>query len=425
MRSNKSFSAAKSIFVIFVTLLLASVVVPAQTQAAKFKVLHTFHGKDGAIPFGLLVRDGAGNLYGTTADGGSGSGLCISFVQGCGTAFKLNQFGEELWVHSFNFTNGAEPLAGMVRDRAGDLYGTTVSGGNTKCYQYGCGTLFKLDAGGKEKVLHEFRGSDGEFPEALLTRDAAGNLYGTTYLTPGNIFKVDPAGKLTVLYTFTGYADGCNPSPGVIVDAAGNLYGVATTGGSAYCGYGDGVIFELGTANNLTVLHTFAGADGSQPDSVLLFDKSGNLYGTTYSGGTSDVCEAGCGAVFKLAPNANGTWTESVLHSFCSEEGCADGWYAGRGPLAMDATGNLYGTTEEGGTNGCGGYGCGVVYKLDPSGQETVLYKFMGGKDGVGPEQGVVIDKGGNLYGVAGNGGDSSCPVNGAHGCGVVFKLTP
>ena len=220
--------------------------------------------------------------------------------------------------------------------------------------------------------------------------------------------------------------------PGVIVDAAGNLYGVqATTGGSAYCGYGaNGVIFELGTANDdlqcciplpgPTAPTRFARA--SRP--TLRQIRQPSMAQPT-AAGLAMCARLGCGAVFKLAPNANGTWTESVLHSFCSEEGCADGWYAGRGPLAMDATGNLYGTTEEGGTNGCGGYGCGVVYKLDPSGQETVLYKFMGGKDGVGPEQGVVIDKGGNLYGVAGNGGDSSCPVNGAHGCGVVFKLTP
>jgi uncharacterized repeat protein (TIGR03803 family) len=426
MQSKKLPLRAKTVFAIFVTLLLASIVVAAQTQATKFKVLHTFHGKDGAIPAGLLARDSVGNLYGTTGRGGDAKGLCVSFFPGCGTAFKLSQSGKLLWSHSFNFTDGGEPLAGLMRDSAGNLYGTTVMGGDTKCYQYGCGTVFKLDSAGKEKVLQKFsRGDDGEFPEALLARDTAGNLYGTTYDTPGTIFKVDATGNLTVLYTFTGYADGCTPYAGVILDASGNLYGAAESGGSGYCGYGDGVIFELDTTRHLTVLHTFGGGDGAEPDSVLLFDKSGNLYGTTFYGGSSNVCQNGCGTAFKLAPNDDGTWAESVLHSFCSAEACADGLFPERGPLAMDAAGNLYGTTGNGGTNGCGGYGCGVVYKLDTSARETVLYRFTGGTDGAGPFSGVTMDTTGGLYGVAPNGGDSRCAVNSGSGCGTVFELIP
>jgi len=415
------------VFAIFSVFLLATTLVQPAHAKPRFKVLHTFHGKDGAIPYGLLARDSAGNLYGTTSGGGDGKGLCASYFLGCGIAFKLNKIGQLLWSHSFNLRSGVEPLAGMTRDSAGNLYGTTVLGGDTTCYQYGCGTVFELDTAGKERVLHEFNGSDGMFPEPLLARDAAGNLYGTTPYGPlGNIFKIDTKGELAVLYTFTGYADGCYPGTGVILDTAGNLYGTAAGGGSGFCDYGAGVVYELDTAGNLTVLHTFGGSDGAQPDSVLRFDKAGNLYGTTYSGGNSNVCQGGCGTVFKLTPNSDGTWMESVLHSFCSAGECADGWYPGRGPLTINATGNLYGTTLLGGASACGGgYGCGVVYELDPSGQETVLYSFTGGKDGGYPPPGVAMDKAGNLYGVAARFADTRCKDGDGQGCGVVFKLTP
>jgi uncharacterized repeat protein (TIGR03803 family) len=426
MRS-KNRLAANLIFAVLLTFALAAAIVPTQARAQKFKVLHTFHGKDGANPFGLLVRDAFGNLYGTTANGGDGKGLCTSFFYGCGTAFKLAPTGKELWVHSFNLTNGEGPLAGMTRDPSGNLYGTTYLGGDTKCYQYGCGTVFELDKAGKmERVLHKFTGgADGMFPEPLLARDAAGNLYGTATSPLGKIFKIDTAGKLTVLYTFTGGSDGCVPYPGVILDATGNLYGTTAAGGSGFCDSGDGVVFELDTSGSLIVLHTFGGGDGANPGSALVFDPAGNLYGTTLNGGTG-CGGVGCGTVFKLSPNGDGAWTESVLHSFCSLSGCVDGNSVGRGPLAVDAAGNLYGTAYFGGSHPCSGGGCGLVYKVDASGHETVLYNFTGGKDGAFPFPGVVMDKSGNLYGVAVGYGDSSCPDGkGVGGCGVVFKLTP
>ena len=173
-------------------------------------------------------------------------------------------------MHSFTFANGMQPRAGLLRDGAGNLYGTTMLGGDTRCYKYGCGTVFELDkTGTKEKVLHKFAGGVDEFfPESLLAKDAAGNLYGTT--SQGSVFKVDMARKETVLYNFLG---GCDPGPGAILDAAGNLYGVGTG-----CEGGYGEVFELDTTGTLTILHAFGGGDGAQPISVLLFDSRGNLY---------------------------------------------------------------------------------------------------------------------------------------------------
>lgn len=181
MRSKNSFSAGKPTFVVFLIFLLA---VAAQTARAQtFKVLHTFHGPNGASPLGVLVRDAAGNVYGTT--GGGGAGKCSRF--GCGTAFKLNKAGQQVWLHSFEGGDGRGPSAGLLRNATGNLYGTTEFGGKftQTCggvQAGGCGVVFKLDRIGQETVLHKFNGtSDGYFPGALLIEDAAGNLYGTTF----------------------------------------------------------------------------------------------------------------------------------------------------------------------------------------------------------------------------------------------------
>jgi uncharacterized repeat protein (TIGR03803 family) len=421
MQSKKSFSAGKPTFVIFMTLMLVSAIVPTQAQAQKFKVLHTFHGANGAGPEGQLVRDAAGDIYGTASAGGAG--ICDG-GHDCGTAFKLDKTGKQVWQHNFAGKNGFGPSAGLLRDAAGSLYGTTVFGGNTRCSSLGCGTVFKLDSGGGETVLHKFTGTNGDgfFPEPLLARDDVGNLYGTTSDGGGlgMIFKIDKTGKETVLYDFTGGSDGCFPDPGVILDTAGNLYGVAFQGGAGFCNSGYGVVFELDTSGELTVLHTFGGGDGAYPNSVLLFDSSGNLYGTTKAGGSSTVCGGGCGTVFELSPQPEGSWTESVLYSFCSLSSCADGEEPFKGPLIRDAAGNLYGTAYFGGT-----YDDGVVFKLDATGKETILHTFTGGADGAGPAAGVIVDKAGNLYGTTAFGGDRNCALGNGAGCGVVFKLIP
>jgi len=421
MRSKKPFSAGNPAFVIFITLLLASAIVPTQAQAQKFKVLHTFYGPNGAGPTGQLARDKAGNLYGTTGAGGTGK-CKLSFDNRCGTAFMLDKAGKQVWLHSFNGKDGEEPLEGLSRSAGGDLYGTTYLGGDTECYEYGCGTVFSLGQNGKEKLLHQFTGApDGWFPRGPLTSDAEGNLYGTTQQggssgDVGTAYKVDSTGKETVLYSFTGGTDGCYADGGVILDAAGNLYGATGGGGDPGFCVGYGVVFKLDPAGTLTVLHAFGGGDGSGPGS-LIFDPAGNLYGTTEEGGSSDVCNGGCGTVFELSPNENGGWTETVLYSFCSLENCADGQRPAAG-LVRDKEGNLYGTTEDGGINDNG-----VVFKLDTTSRESVLHSFTGGSDGFQPSGVLVRSPAGTLYGVATGGGDTNCfPPD---GCGLVFRLTP
>jgi uncharacterized repeat protein (TIGR03803 family) len=427
MQSNK-FSAARAIFAIFVTLLLASAIAPAQTQATKFKVLHTFKGApdDGAAPLGALVRDGDGNFYGTTTSGGSGRGFCTNYG-GCGTAYKFSKSGEKIWLHSFTFPKGFSPEAGLLRDKTGNLYGTTDAGGDTSCPSEfdGCGTVFKLDATGKETVIHKFTGSpDGWGPgEQPLVEDASGNLYGTTGLGGeygfGSVFRIDKAGTEKVLYSFTCYSDGCGPN-GVILDASGNLYGVAFDGGVAFGNSGYGVVFELDASANFSVLHTFeSGGDGANPDSALAFNSMGSLYGTTQNGGSEECGGTGCGTVFEVSPQSGGGWSESVLYAFCSLSGCADGERPLFGPITIDNSGNIYGTTYFGGKADDG-----VVFKLDASRHETVLHSFTGGRDGAFPITGLIRDNAGNLYGTAVRGGDPSCQTK-YSGCGTLFKIAP
>jgi len=433
MQSKKPYSAAKIVFATLAAFLLASIFASTGAQAQKFKVLHTFHGSDGVNPIGQFVLDSAGNIYGTTGEGGSGN--CENF--GCGTAFKMSKVGKLLWQHSFSGTNGRAPVAGLLRDAAGNLYGTTGYGGklNNHICPDGirCGVVFELDKSGQETVLHKFTGPpDGYIPQALLVGDSAGNLYGTTYLGGasggyGTVFKVDAKGGETILHSFAGPPDGGGDGAyvytGVIRDETGNLYGVTDAGGE----YGGGTVFKLDSAGGETLLYSFeCGADGCGPDSVLLADAAGNLYGTTKDGGNLSCGGGdGCGVVYKLSPQENGGWVETVLYSFCSLSSCTDGSLPFKGPLVRDANGSLYGTAMWGGNSGCNDTGCGVVFKLDAAGKETVLHTFTGGSDGAYPYSGLTMDSAGNLYGAALEGGDLSCKIGNGQGCGTVFKITP
>ena len=362
----------------------------AEAQAyTTFTVLYSFKGgTDGSSPFAGLVRDGAGNLYGTTLHGG-GSDF--------GTVYKLDSSGAETVLHSFTgVPDGQYPQAGLVLDSAGNFYGTTGSGGAS-----GFGTVFKLDTKGAETVLHSFTYMpDGAFPSGLVGY-AAGNLYGTAAgggaFGTGTVFKLNAAGKLIVLHNFRGGAtDGQYPYAGLVRDPAGNFYGTTFGGGAS----GLGTVFKLDTTGVETVLHSFAGTggDGTRPYAALR-DAAGNLYGTTSEGGAS-----GLGTVFKM----DTTGAETVLHSFTDVPDGASP-YAG---LVADAAGNLYGTTAGGGA-----FGMGTVFKLNTAGKLTVLHSFTGGAtDGGHPLAGLVRDAAGNLYGTTYS--------DGFFGLGTVFKLS-
>lgn len=414
-------------------------------------VLYAFtDGSDGANPDAGVVRDPAGNLYGTTVNGGESSSCC-------GVLYKLSPSGQETPLHLFTGgSDGSVPVGGLAGDSAGNLYGTAFSGGGGNggvvykigptgfqtlysftspsagqasdggCYPraapildssgnlYGTassggfnamGVVFRIDPSGNETVLAGFPSpADGANPTGTLAHDAAGNLYGATILGgeffQGTVFKLDTTGHETVLYTFTGGSDGGQPYGGVTVDALGNIYGTASRGGA----FGLGVVWKIDALGNWTVLHSFkGGADGGRPVAGVAVDQAGNLYGTTPGGAFSSP--GASGTVFKVDPNGLLT----TLYSFTTP---ADGSNPQAGVI-LDSAGNLYGTTLSGGNR----LGAGVVYKLDPSGQETVLYTFQGGSDGGMPMAGLIRDSPGNLYGTASR--------YGSGGAGVAFKLDP
>jgi uncharacterized repeat protein (TIGR03803 family) len=426
-----------SVALALVILLVLASFTARPAQAQNFQVLYTFTGTpDGANPFNAPLLDVFGTLYGTASGGG---------VYGWGTVYKINREGKETVLYSF--TGGADgsiPIAPLVPDYEGNFYSTTQNGGiqtSADCTLpgfLGCGVVFKVDASGHETVLYSFTGgSDGAWPQGV-TMDFEGNLYGITFfggdlscqlvntaplIGCGVVYKLNKRGEETVLYTFTGGADGAYPDGFLTLDSAGNIYGVTVyRGNSADCsGIGCGTVFKLDKNGKLTTLHTFTGADGSVANGSLVLDAEGNLYGNTYTGGDL-TCNppAGCGVVFEIT--AAGRFR--VLHTFT---GSPDGAFPPMGLLG-DGNGNFYGTTEDGGSSGyCFStepvYGCGVVYKLNKRGEETVLYTFTGTTDGALPFSGLIMDQQGNLYGNTLEGGNlADCS---GFGCGTVFKLEP
>lgn len=360
------------------------------SQAWHYRVLYSFIF--GGTPLAGLVRDAAGNLYGTALLEGGG-----------GSVFKVDPNGKESTVHGFGSpSDGRYPYGALIRDSVGNLYGTTYMGTDI-----GQGTVYKLDPSGNETILHIFSGypTDGAYPTSSLVRDAAGNLYGTANNggSEGNgcVFKLDPSGNLTLLHSFNG-PDGQQPVAGLVQDAAGNLYGTTSAGYR-----GDGAVFKVDPSGNYTALHIFNGSDGNEPFGNLNQDAAGNLYGTTFLGGNSDN-----GVVFRLDPSGN----ETVLHDFNGIDGSQP--YGG---LVRDSVGNLYGTTSRGGR-----LNVGVVFKLDQVGNETILHSFSGldhcasilCTDGAMPYSMLVLDSAGNLYGTTKAGGRIG------HQEGVVFELS-
>jgi uncharacterized repeat protein (TIGR03803 family) len=385
-----------------------AVFIPAAARAHQERVLYSFAGGqgDGAFTQAGVFVDAQRNLYGTTqAGGGTGCG-----GSGCGTVFKLTPRGKETVLHIFGEgSDGWLPVGGVTMDSAGNLYGTTFFGGAS-----GRGTIFKVTPNGKESVLFSFSGgADGSRPVADLISDEAGNLYGTTTgggsVGNGAVFEFTTDGKEKVLYSFLGGTDGFYPAAGLLRDAAGNLYGTTAIGGIDCddTGQGCGTVFKLTPDGSETVLYAFeGGSHGANPAAPVIMDETGTLYGTTNNGGM--VCDdsgATCGTVFKLTANGK----ETGLHTF---SGGNDGSYP-KGGLTMDELGNLYGTTSSGG-NGGGECGCGVVFKIRRNGAERIVHTFTG-SDGNSPYAALTMDTSGNFYGTSFLGGTS--------GDGAVFKL--
>jgi uncharacterized repeat protein (TIGR03803 family) len=384
--------------------------------ASTTKVAYSFAGdEDGEYPSTELAIDSAGNLYGTSVQGGDFGG---------GTVFQLTPSGQS-WTHTvlYNFTGGADggqPYGGVTLDAQGNLYGSAVVGGTGHACEDGCGVAYKLTKSGNtwtQTVLHNFTGgNDGSGPGGRLTLDQNGDLYG---MTPtggafglGVIYQLryqSGTWKMRVIHTFTGGTDGGTASAGRLLLVAGHLYGVATVGGT----YGQGVAFRLGINQagkwELKTLYAFKGApDAGFPYGGLVFDGVGNLYGTTYYDGANDL-----GAVYQLSPGPQGAWTERVLYSF---KGGSDGANS-ISTLVFDGAGNMYGTTSEGGAAGCG---CGTIFKMTRSGNawtESVAYRFQGVPDAAFAYNGMVADQAGNFYGATVHGGDDNE--------GAIYQFTP
>jgi len=411
---------------LFLVTLAAVAVMTAVTTAAQaqtYHVLYNFTGhEDGGNPAGGLEMDAHGNLYGMTDDYGNGN-CSFGGTVGCGTAFELAHRGTG-WIFNLLYTftggnDGEAPSGRMVFGPDGSLYGTTVFGGGGNCtFGQSCGTVFNLRPPASvcksvlcpwsETVLYRFTGgSEGNWPQlGDLSFDHSGNVYGTTPRTVYEVVHSNGTWTFNLLFAFTQEDGGCCSFSGVIFDQAGNLYGTTYAGGDGY-----GVVFELSpSAGGWTYnqLHSFnVGTDGGEPQGNLIFDQQGSLYGTTPQGGAGNA-----GTVYELTPSSGDFL---VLHTFyggVQQEGPYDA-------VVFDANGNLYGTTYGGGSHDRGN-----VFKLTPSGSGWIyqsLYDFTGGSDGGTPEDKLIVDASGNLYGTTFFGGTGSCDG----GCGVVFEITP
>lgn len=368
---------------------LAAPAAVASARAYSETVLYSFKGgSDGELPSSGLIADRAGTLFGTTYFGGGGA---CNKTKGCGTVYSLAPDGAETVLYAFkDYEDGAHPNGNLIEDGQGNLYGTTSGGGNPPCK---CGTVFELTPGGIHTVLYYFQGgSDGETPFAGLVADRAGNLYGTTLdgdaggCQCGTVYEVTPAGVHSVLHSFQGGSDGWGPQAPLVFDIAGNLIGTTGNGGDARCNCG--TVFSLAPDGSETVLHAFSGKrDGAGPSGGLIVDGAGDFYGTTGAGGGKGCDEGfGCGTVFRLASDGS---TEAILSKF-NATGGPEG--PGGGGV-MDGKGNLFGTAAGGAA------GCGTVFKIAPGGKAKAIYSFACGNDGGDPQAGLLQGPHGNLYG--------------------------
>ncbi|MGO8793239.1 MAG: choice-of-anchor tandem repeat GloVer-containing protein [Candidatus Sulfotelmatobacter sp.] len=382
-----------------VSLFLASLPQPAVSQT--YTVIHNFTGAndDGANPYAGPTLNSSGDLYGTTYTGGA---------FGAGSVYELSPSGSE-WNYStlysfFGESDGDGPAFGALALYHGALFGTTEGGGYL-------GVAFKVgmtETAWHEAVMHSFGlGTDGNEPIGGVVFDQAGNFYGTTLLGGaygnGTVYEVTPSGVERVLYSFTGRQGAVNPAAAVALDADGNIYGTTSFGGA----YGVGAIYELspsGSTYSEKVLYSFEGRkDGQNPLGGLILDTAGNLYGGTFDGGIK-----GGGIVYELS-HSGGSWSFTPLYSF-------SGGYGGPyNKLTFDAKGNLYGTTMGEGANGFG-----QVFRLTPDNgawEFTDLYDFSDGSDGGDPYGSVAVDSQGNIFGTTNIGGSANR--------GVMFEIKP
>jgi uncharacterized repeat protein (TIGR03803 family) len=387
----------------------------AQAHATE-KVLYSFtDGTDGGGPNGGIIFDSVGDAFGTTHFGGNDK--CGGEVGGgCGVVFELTPssggWGEAALYTFQDGSDGGFPNAGVIIDKSGNVEGTASTGGSSQC-SIGCGVVYELSksSGWTESVLHTFTGSDGEFPNAVLLPSANGTLYSTTWYGGGSgngtVFSLTPGSsrKESVLYSFQGTADGSAPTGGVIADKSGNLYGTTYK----YDGDNDGVAFELQKKASWKdrVLYTFTNNGGGEdPYAGLIMPVKGALYGTAIESGPDDG-----GVAFELVLGKKKQWTQKVLHAF----GAAGDGSAPYGGIVADKRGNLFGTTLFGGADNAG-----IVYELSPAKggdwKEKILYSFTGGSDGQYPSGGLTLDALGDLYGATSDGGQ--------YGYGAIFEIT-
>ena len=406
------FQALATFFVILASLTSAS----ADTRE---RILFTFQGASGANPAAPLVTDSKGNLYGTAANG-------CAYNYGC--VFKLSHAGgtwTESVLYSFSGPDGATPGASVILDAAGNIYGTTSLGGD-----FNSGTAFKLTPSTSgpwtETVLHSFgSGTDGYDPSELILA-STGDIYGITQFggtassgpdNGGTVYRLsfaDGQWTETLLYSFPGEflgPDGDLPFGGLAIDHAGNLYGVTQAGGTD----GKGAVFVLARTGDGSyterIIHSFHISDGDLPNSTPVFDSAGNLYGTTYFGGNTNLCPPdGCGAIYELKKNVDGSWTEILLRELQKE----DGWQA-VGPVVFDHAGNLYAAAQAGGA-----YSWGSIYKLTPRTSapwtENIVHNFTNNPDGASPS-GILVNSSGSIFGTTGAGGSSQM--------GIIFEIAP
>jgi uncharacterized repeat protein (TIGR03803 family) len=384
-----------------------------EAASPKFTTLHAFTGTDGTYPQPGLVQGTNGDFYGSTLSN------CQPGV--CGTIFKVSAGGAFTTIYSFcpqgGCTDAPGPFAGLLQATNRDLYGMTPTIGNgANCTGGACGSIFKMTLSGALTTLYTFCSPsgcpNGWGPSGGLVEATNGDLYGTTSFggayDNGMVFKITPGGALTTLYSFCskgGCADGANPGGTLVQATNGDLYGTTVEGGvyDAACQCYGGTIFKITSAGTLTTLHRFctqSGCPEGYNPAGLVQGTNGDFYGTTVDGGAGAKCPStqGCGTIFRITPSGG---TLTTLYRFCSQPACADGGNS-QAPLVQAANGNLFGTTESGGTNGAG-----TIFKMTPSGTLVTLYNFCeqaGCPDGAGPVT-LVQGTNGIFYGTAAGGG--------------------